>query len=52
MLKKGTDFEPFAMLAAHGAKADIPGPDGVTAAEIMARKRDPRFWELAARLVS
>ncbi|HEX9943531.1 MAG TPA: ankyrin repeat domain-containing protein [Thermoanaerobaculia bacterium] len=52
MLKKGTDFEPFAMLATRGARADIPGPDGVTAAEIMARKRDPRFRELAAQLGS
>jgi uncharacterized protein len=50
MLKKGSDFEHFAMLAKHGARADIPGPGGVTAAEIMSRKKDERFRKLAAKL--
>lgn len=50
MLKKGTDFEHFAMLAKYGARGDIPGPDGKTAIEIMSRKRDERFRKLAATL--
>jgi ankyrin repeat protein len=50
MLKKGSDFEHFAMLAKHGARADIPGPDGQTAAAVMSRKKDDRFRKLAAKL--
>lgn len=50
MLKKASDFEHFAMLARYGARADLPGPDGKTAAEIMSRKKDERFRKLAARL--
>ena len=50
MLKKGSDFQHFAMLAKHGARGHIPGPDGKTAIEIMSRKRDERFRNLARRL--
>ena len=50
MLKKGTDFEHFAMLSKHGARGDIPGPDGKTAIEIMSRKKDERFRKLARKL--
>jgi len=50
MLKKGSDYEHFAMLAGYGARADIPDKDGVTTAQIMARKKDERFRKLAARL--
>ncbi|HWA62616.1 MAG TPA: ankyrin repeat domain-containing protein [Caulobacteraceae bacterium] len=50
MLKKDSPIEAFEMLAGHGARGDIAGPDGQTAAEIMARKKDPRFKALAARL--
>jgi hypothetical protein len=50
MLKKGSDFEHFAMLAKYGARADIPGPDGTTAAQIMSRKKDKRFRQLAGKL--
>jgi hypothetical protein len=50
MLKKGVDFEHFAMLVKHGARGDIPGPDGQTAIEIMSRKKDERFRKLATRL--
>lgn len=50
MLKKGADFEHFAMLSKHGARGDIPGPDGRTAIEIMSRKKDERFRKLAKKL--
>jgi ankyrin repeat protein len=50
MLKKGSHFEHFGMLAKYGARGDIPGPDGMTAIEIMARKKDERFRNLAKRL--
>jgi len=52
MLKKGSDFEHFAMLAKHGARGDLPGPDGKTAIEIMCRKKDERFRKLAWRLAA
>ena len=52
MLKKGSDFEHFAMLAKHGARGDIPATDGKTAIEIMSRKKDERFRKLAKRLGS
>lgn len=50
MLKKGADFAHFAMLSKHGARGDIPGPDGKTAIEILARKKDDRFRKLAKQL--
>lgn len=50
MLKKGTDFAHFAMLSKHGARGDIPGPDGKTAIQIMLRKKDDRFRKLASTL--
>ncbi len=43
MLKKNSDTEHFVALARFGPRYDIPGPDGVTAAELLARKRDPAF---------
>jgi ankyrin repeat protein len=43
MLKKGSDYEHFELLARYGARFDLPNKDGVTAAEIMTRKRDPKF---------
>jgi uncharacterized protein len=52
MLKKDSDFEHFAMLADHGARGNIPGPDGKTAIEIMSRKKDKRFRNLAKRLAA
>jgi hypothetical protein len=52
MLKKGSDFQHFAMLAKRGARGDIPGPDGKTAIEIMSRKRDERFRRLARKLAA
>ena len=50
MLKKGSDYEHFVMLAGYGARADIPDADGMTAAQIMARKKDERFRKLAEKL--
>lgn len=52
MLKKGSDFEHFATLARHGPRGDLPGPDGKTAAEIMLRKKDERFRNLARKLAA
>jgi hypothetical protein len=52
MLKKGSDFEHFAMLVKYGAGGDIPGPDGKTASEIMSHKKDGRFRNLAKRLAA
>jgi len=50
MLKKGSDKKYFAMLIAHGARGDIKNKDGVTAAEIMRKKRDPEFRKMAEEL--
>lgn len=50
MLKKGSDPKHLRMLAKYRPRTDIPSRDGVTAAEIMSRKRDPFFRELAAAL--
>jgi hypothetical protein len=48
MLKKNSEYEHFALLARHKARFDLPDKRGVTAAEVMSRKRDPRFRKLAA----
>ena len=48
MLKKNSDYEHFALLARYQARFDLADAQGVTAAEIMSRKRDPRFKALAA----
>ncbi len=50
MLKKGSDAKHFKMLVRHGARGDLPDDEGVTAAEIMGRKRDLAFRKLAAQL--
>jgi hypothetical protein len=50
MLKKGSDKKYFAMLVAHGARGDIRNKDGITAAEIMRKKRDPEFRRMAEQL--
>lgn len=49
MLKKNSDYKHFALLARHNARFDLPDKQRTTAAEIMSRKRDPRFKALAAR---
>ena len=50
MLKKGSDAKHIAMLIAHGARGDIKNKDGVTAAEIMMKKKDPATRAMAAQL--
>jgi hypothetical protein len=50
MLKKDSDKKHFRMIVAHGARGDIPDARGATTAEIMSRKRDPEFRQMAARL--
>ena len=52
MLKKGSAPEHLEMLARYGARGDIPGPDGRTASEILARKRNPACKALAGRLAT
>jgi hypothetical protein len=50
MLKKGSDKKHVAMVISHGARGDIPNKDGVTAAEIMLRKKDPALRAMADKL--
>ena len=52
MLKKNSDFKHFNMFVTNGAKGDISNAEGQTAREIMRRKRDKRFHDLARRFVS
>ena len=50
MLKKGSDKKFFEMLIAHGARGDIKNNDGVMAAELMRKKKDPQFRRMADQL--
>jgi hypothetical protein len=50
MLKKGSDLAPLRMVIDHGARGDIPGPDGRTAIDILSRKKDPALRALGVRL--
>jgi ankyrin repeat protein len=50
MLKKGSDKQFFAMLIAHGVRGDIKNHDGITAAELMRKKKDPQFRRMADQL--
>lgn len=50
MLKKDSDERHLRMIVAHGARGDIPNRDGVTAAQIMGRKRSSALRQLGARL--
>lgn len=50
VLKKGSDTKYVRMLTKYGARGDLRNGNGVTAAEIMMRKRDPEFHDMAARL--
>jgi len=51
MLKKGSDKRHFAMLLAHGARGDIRNAEGVTATDLLSRKKDPAFRRMAEKLV-
>jgi len=46
MLAKDTAPEHLAMVIGYGARTDIPGPDGRTAADILKRKKDPAYRAL------
>jgi hypothetical protein len=50
MLAKDSDLKHFRMIARHGARGDIPNGKGITAAEIMSRKRAPAFRAMAGQL--
>jgi uncharacterized protein len=50
MLKKGSELKHVEMVVSYGARGDIPNKDGVTAADIMRRKKDPAFRALAGKL--
>ena len=52
MLKKSSDLSHFELLARHGARGDIAGPDGRTAIEMLSRKRSPGFRALAEQLAT
>jgi hypothetical protein len=51
-MKKGSDKKYVRMLIKYGARADIKNESGVTATEIMMRKRDPEFREMARQLLA
>jgi ankyrin repeat protein len=50
MLKKGSDKSHLRMVIRHGARGDIANAKGETAAQLLARKRDPELAKLAARI--
>ena len=52
MLKKGSDKKYLRMMVDHGARGDLKNKDGVTAAQIMMKKRDPDYRAMAARLLT
>ena len=45
--KKGSDKKYIRMLMRYGARGDVKNAKGITAAEIMSRKRDPEFRKMA-----
>jgi uncharacterized protein len=47
LLKKGCDKKYIRMLMRYGARGDLKNAKGITAAEIMSRKRDPEFRKMA-----
>ena len=52
LLKKGADPKHVRMLIEHGATLDARNAAGESAAEIIARKRDPAYRRLAAQLAA
>jgi ankyrin repeat protein len=49
MLKKGTDKKYVRMLLGYGARVDLKDANGITAAEILSRKRDPDMRKMSAQ---
>jgi uncharacterized protein len=52
LLKKGSDKKYVRLLIHYGARGDLKNAKGVTAAEIMSRKRDPEFRKMAQQLLT
>jgi ankyrin repeat protein len=52
VLKKGSDKKHVRMLMEYGARGNLKNGNGATAAEIMMRKRDPEFRDMAAQLLA
>ncbi len=52
MLKKGSDERHFRTMIKYGARGDLENDAGVTAAEIMRRKRAPSFRKMAEQLAT
>lgn len=52
VLKKGGDKKYVRMLIKYGARGDLRSGSRVTAAEIMMRKRDPEFRQMAAQFLA
>jgi len=52
MLKKGSDKKHIAMIIRYGARGDIKDKAGVTAIDIMRRKKDPDFRRMAEQLAA
>lgn len=52
LLKKGSDKKYVRMLINYGARGDLKNESGVTATEIMMRKRDPEFHDMAENLLA
>ena len=52
LLKKRSDKKYVRMLINYGARGDLKNENGVTAAEIMMRKRDSEFRQMAAQCLA
>jgi len=52
MLKKGSDKKHIEMVVRYGARGDIKNKEGVTAVQLLEKKRDPDFKRMAERLKS
>ena len=52
VLEKASLEQHFRALVQHAARGDLPNQEGVTAAQIMSRKRSPSFRKMAAELAA
>jgi ankyrin repeat protein len=52
MLKKGSDAKHIAMVIRHGARGDIKNREGITAIDLLRRKKDPALRKLGEELAS